>query len=450
MTRYPYSLLLSLLTLTFLPTPATWSATWYAAPGGTGNGVSTTQPASVTFCIAKSQTGDTVTLADGVYTGPAGMIALADKQGLVVQAANDGKVQIDGEGKYQPIRLSDCTGVIVEGVNACRSVGTVVELTRCANGIVRRVCAWDAADGNTSVLAVHYSTGPNLVEDCALWGTARKTASCSQGGDYTTFRRCWFRWEGSTVVGPKMALSLVYNSKGGVAEDCIGTVDTSTGRMPKTYTLLGYDGKPWTGAGAGVYTDWRVQEMYGIFSADGFTTGTILQQRRGFAVFWRCLAYMTPTARGEVGCGAFFISSMGDVTVEDCSAIVGPRKAFLLGASPTRTPTPANLTVRNIWADGPVWVDPRWTAGGVLTGVKALPFLASAGDLNHDGRVDVGDMGVMSAAWGVDYNIGNLGVLSANWGRTWTFPMDERIKAAMVQGGYPPISVSQQVQEALR
>jgi len=49
------------------------------------------------------------------------------------------------------------------------------------------------------------------------------------------------------------------------------------------------------------------------------------------------------------------------------------------------------------------------------------------------GTVDPADVDILRAAFGVT-----------------VWPMEERIKAAMVQGGYPPISVSQQVQEALR
>jgi len=396
--------------------------------------------------IAKTADGGVCVIPSGTYTEP---LRVVGRKNLTVRAEDDGKVLVDGQGKVETVIVDGCDGVVIKGIDVCKSSASVVRVTKSGNCVVSRVCAWDAFDGNTAIVTVNHSTGPNLIEDCGLWGMARKIATCSQGGDYTTFRRCWMRWEGSTVVGPKMALSLVYNSKGGVAEDCIGTVDTSTGRMPLTYTLMGYDGKPWIGAGAGVYDNWRVQEFYGIFSADGFTTGTPIQQRRGHATFRRCLAYMSPTARGEVGCGAFFVSSMADVTLEDCAAIVGTRKAFLLGASPTRTPTPANLTARNLWADGAVWVDPRWTATGILTGVKALPFLAGFGDLNHDGKVDVGDMGIMAAEWGVDTNVGQLGILAANWGRTWTFLMDQRIYDAMVQGGYPPVSVTQQVREAM-
>ncbi len=75
-------------------------------------------------------------------------------------------------------------------------------LRRSNNNVVRRVAAWDAADNNTSIFGVHYGSY-NLFEDVAGWGTARKIFSMSQGGDYTTIRRAWGRWERSTVGRPE-------------------------------------------------------------------------------------------------------------------------------------------------------------------------------------------------------------------------------------------------------
>ncbi len=45
----------------------------------------------------------------------------------------------------------------------------------------------------------------------------------SYGGDYTTIRRAWGRWERSTVVGPKMTYTLAYNNYHLTCENCLGT-----------------------------------------------------------------------------------------------------------------------------------------------------------------------------------------------------------------------------------
>ena len=82
------------------------------------------------------------------------------------------------------------------------SDNSVVRVTRSQHNVVRRVVAWDAPDGNDAIVSVGGSQY-TLFEDVAAWGIGRKVFESSQGGDFTTCRRCWGRWEGSHFCWPE-------------------------------------------------------------------------------------------------------------------------------------------------------------------------------------------------------------------------------------------------------
>jgi hypothetical protein len=182
------------------------------------------------------------------------------------------------------------------------------------------VCAWDAADGNTNIFAAHYGDH-NLFEDCAGWGVARKTCSCSQNGNYTTFRRCWGRWEGCHAVGPKMVFTCAYNSHHNLFENCIGTWDGT--RMQQEYTVLGYDGEPFTNWSSRPeepvhMTDYGVDQPYGIFGID-------TAPDPGVRVLG-CIAYRLPGQRVVDFIGMYFLRRTPEAAglIENCVAYVDP------------------------------------------------------------------------------------------------------------------------------
>jgi hypothetical protein len=191
----------AVLLVCILAVPAL-AATYYAAPGGTGNGKTVDSPATVVSAVALCGSGGTVQLADGTYTGAASMISLVAKQNMVVRAEHDGGVLIDGQGKYQPIRLEQCVRVTVEGVDACNSDEAVVETRHSYGCKLRRICAWDAAEGNNVIFGTHWSQC-TVLEECGGWGRARKIFSNSQDCNQTRYVRCWGRWEACQSVGPK-------------------------------------------------------------------------------------------------------------------------------------------------------------------------------------------------------------------------------------------------------
>ena len=250
---------------------ASAACTHYASPTGTGNGSSSSQPFKIASFWPVAKAGTTLCLLDGQYTGSTSMInppqnlAGTASAPITIKALNDGKVTIDGTGATIPVRLYYNNYFVIEGINARNSSASVVDLSRSSNNIIRRVAAWDAADNNTNIFGIHNGTN-NLLEDVAGWGVARKIISTSQGGNATTIRRAWARWEGSHVIGPKMTYALAYNNYSVVCENCIGT--WSGGRMKQSYTLLDYYGQPWTGNGAGTYSNYGVNQPYGIFAVD--------------------------------------------------------------------------------------------------------------------------------------------------------------------------------------
>ena len=303
------------------------AGTYYASPQGGGDGSSRESPFTVAQFWDKAQAGDKLVLLDGVYKGARSMInppkglSGTEAAPITIRAMNDGKVTIDGESVNNPVRLYHNDWLVVEGLNAHSSRSTVVEISRSNHCIIRRVCGWDAADGNTNIFAAHYGDH-NLFEDCAGWGIARKTYSCSQGGNYTIFRRCFGIWEGCHAVGPKMTFTLFYNSHHITAENCIATWD---GRlMRESHAALGYDGKPYTNWSNGSreprhYTNYGVDQAYGCFGRDRIDSGPT----KGPFIYG-CIAYRLKNQRVVPVSGLFSIGCQqpGDGWIENCAALV--------------------------------------------------------------------------------------------------------------------------------
>ncbi|MBL7189221.1 MAG: hypothetical protein ISS70_23075 [Phycisphaerae bacterium] len=325
--------------------------TYYACPQGGGDGSSVESPFAVEDFWNEAQPGDTLILLDGLYTGPRSMVKPPENLSgtkdspITVRALRDGKVTIDGKGVLQPISLYHNDWWVVEGIDACNSKSTVVSLSRSNHCIIRRMCGWNAADGNTNIFAAHYGEH-NLFEDCAGWGIARKTFSCSQGGNYTTFRRCFGSWEGCHNVGPKMAFTLFYNSHHIAAENCIATWDGKL--MRESYTVAGYDGKPFTqwkdGSGKPRhYSDYGVDQPYGCFGMDRIDRGPT----KGPFVYG-CIAYRLKSQRVVSTPGLFFMRCRQphDGWFENCAALVEA------GAADVRTFNLTNVDGRNLTAVG--------------------------------------------------------------------------------------------------
>lgn len=404
--------------------------THYASPGGTGSGVSPSQPFQIADFWRRAKPGYVLCLMDGRYTGGSSMIDPPDGLDgapgapITVRALHDGAVTISGRSTHFPVRLRRNDYFVLEGFNAHDSKGTVVELSRSSHNILRRIAAWDAAEGNHNIFGIHRGTH-NLLEDVAGWGTARKVFSASQGGDYTTIRRAWGRWEGSHVVGPKMTFSLAYNNQHLLCENCIGT--WSGERMKETAVLMNYYGQPWTGSGAGVYRDYGVNQPYGIFAVD-----RLERDKHAHARLLGSIAYARREDRFAAP-QAIFVTKLNSLEISHTVVYLEPGahesvKRFALHNLSGREGS--GLLARHLTGIGgavsvfgSAWQKTNVVEGATPGSVSNVFTSAAGARLCHRYRD---------------------GVLTTE--PLWPWPMNHRIAAATTQSGRAPVDVTRMVE----
>ncbi|MGH7797805.1 MAG: hypothetical protein ACREQ2_23330 [Candidatus Binatia bacterium] len=411
------------------------SCTHYASPSGTSSGSSMSQPFKIANFWSMARPGHTLCLLDGQYTGSVSMINPPDNLSgtssarITVRALNDGKVRINGQGRDYPVQLRFNNYFVIEGINASNSAGTVVSISRSHHNTIRRVAAWDAADGNHSIFGIHSATY-SLLEDVAGWGIARKIYESSQGGDNTTIRRSWGRWEGSHVVGPKMTYTLAYNNYNMIVENALGT--WSAERLKQSYTLLDYFGKPWTGNGAGTYTNYRVDQPYGIFANDGFTGS----DKNARSKLLGSLAYIRSSDRFQPG-QAVFITKIDSMEIAHTAAYIEPgthttKQRF--GLHNLQSSTARNLVARNLTGIGGKGshYGSDWNKSGLAEGASLSsvtnPFTANGAGANLCFRY-------------------KDGVLTSQ--PLWPWPMNQRIIDATLQSGRAAVDVTATVERLL-
>ena len=383
-------------------------------------------------------------LLDGRYTGaglmiepPEGLSGTQDRP-ITVRAASDGQVEIDGEAERVPIHLNRNDHLVVEGVNAHHGSREVVALYHSNHNAVRGVCAWEAADHNNgNCFAVHYGEH-NLFEDCAGWGTARKVFTNSQGGNHTTYRRCWGRWEGCHVVGPKMTYSLFYNSHRILAENCIGTWDAR--RMVDTHVVLRQDGRaPYVSdRGSRRYyhpltmTGYGVDQPYGIFAMDANNKYGWNQTTVGPSVYG-CIAYTLPEQKLDRFIGLYFVKSTApdDGYLENCLAYRSPGSQGSVGSIYNLT----NCRGKSLTAVG------ESDRGSTTPGCESLLELADGSEALASG----GDLLCLPGGADVTRRYHD-GVLTDK--PLWPWPMNQRILDAMRLAGYDdPVDVTRTIFE---
>jgi hypothetical protein len=407
----------------------------YASPDGKGDGKSAETPFRVERFWPSARPGATLCLLDGTYTDAGSMIdpPLAGRSGtpgqpITIRALHDGKVFIDGQGKRFPVRLLRKDWFVIEGLNACCSSGTVVGLDHSSHNVVRRVAAWDAAEGNNDIFGIHNGEH-NLLEDVAGWGVARKVYQSSQHGNFTTIRRAWGRWEGSHVIGPKMVYTLAYNNYGMLVENALGT--WSGERMKESYVLLDYYGKPWAGGGAGTYQDHDVDQPYAVFGMDA-----LKGDKRANARLLGSIAYITAGDAYKPS-RLVFVTKLDSIEIADTLAYVEPGaypwvKTFGLHGLPGST----NLVARNITSigGGGTAIQSDWTTRNVLKGDS----LAVYGPGENAFKTTRG---------------ANLCGRYVDGTRTseplWPWPMNQRILDATLQSGRKPVDVTATIEKLL-
>jgi hypothetical protein len=414
---------------------AALACTHYASPTGGGSGSSATSPFRIANFWGVAKPGYVLCLLDGQYTGSASMIAPSQNLSgnssapITVRALNDGKVHIHGQGTYVPIRLYYNNYFVIEGVNASNSSASVVSISNSNNNTVRRVAAWDAADGNHTIFGIH-SGSYNLLEDVAGWGIARKIYESSQAGNFTTIRRAWGRWEGSHVVGPKMTYTLAYNNTNMLVENAIGT--WSGEKMKQTYVLLDYYGKPWTGTGAGTYSDYRVDQPYGIFGNDGFTSS----DKNARSKLLGSLAYVRSGDRFNPS-QAVFITKIDSMEIANTTAYIEPgahtgKKPFALYN--LQTSTGLNLVARNLTGIGSSasYYGTEWKKSALveasLLSSTVSAFIPTTSGANLCYRYENGSLTTQPL---------------------WPWPMNQRILEATEKSGSSSVDVTATVEKML-
>jgi hypothetical protein len=405
------------------------TCTHYASPTGTGSGVSSSQPFKITDFWSLAKPGYTLCLLDGQYTGAASMIN--PRQNLrgtasapiTIRALNDGKVTIDGQSINNPVRLRRNDYFVIEGFNAHHSKSSVVELTSSNHNIVRRVAAWDAADNNTNIFGVHHGSH-NLLEDVAGWGIARKIFSGSQGGNYTTIRRAWGRWEGSHVTGPKMTYELAYNNYNMTCENCIGT--WSGERMKQNYTLLGYDGNAHITSknSAKTFTSYGVDHPYGIFSMGGLLNAQT--KVLGSIAYVRGSDDFAPSQ-------AIVVRNIDSVEVADTVVYIEPgthmsKKRFSLNNLKSAVET--NLIARNLTGIG--------GAASTFGSDWQKSSISEGSSLSSVDNVFTGKSGA-----NICYRYKDRALTTEP---LWPWPMNQRIMDAMRESGRAPVDVTKTIE----
>ncbi len=252
------------------------SCDYYASPEGGGVGLSSSTAFKINDFWNVAGAGETLCLLDGTYTGADSMItppkylAGTAENPITIKALNDGNVTIDAQNKRRPVKLYYNDYFILEGFNAHSAFAngedsaSVVEVSRGNHNIVRRVVAWDAEDANANIFGTHHGDY-NLFEDVAGFGIARKIFSSSYGGNHTTLRRTWGRWDGSHYAGPKMTYTMAYNNYHMLAENVIGT--WSGEKMQSSYTLKCSSNNTYSKCGK-TFSNYKVDQPYSIFGRD--------------------------------------------------------------------------------------------------------------------------------------------------------------------------------------
>jgi hypothetical protein len=220
-----------------------------------------------------------------------------------------------------------------------------------------------------------------------------------------------------------MTYTLAYNNYNMIVENALGT--WSGERMKQTYVLLDYYGKPWTGNGAGTYTNYGVDQPYGIFGNDGFTGS----DKNARTKLLGSLAYVRGSDRFNPS-QAVFITKIDSIELAHTGAYIEPgahtsKKPYALYNLQTATGT--NLVARNLTGIGTSssfygteWKKSALSEGGSMSAV-ANPFTATTSGANLCYR----------------YNDGALTTQAL-----WPWPMNQRILDATAQSGRAPVDVT--------
>jgi chondroitinase B-like protein len=250
------------------------SCNYYASPSGTGNGLSASTPFAIKAFWSIATPGTTLCLLDGTYTGdsakmiqPPSNFAGTASQPITIRALNEGRVLFDGGGALMPAWLQGSYGVL-EGVNLRNGSDSTLQISG-NHWVIRKVIAWDAKiDGAVVAMAGQY----NLLEDAAAFGRGRKTIGMGagrQGPGYNILRRVWSQHNYS--AGEASGIEQGYGQDNTTLENVVATWDNSSTEPAQVYgPIESFSTQNSRILGSIFYhtaTDRRIATSYGAFFA---------------------------------------------------------------------------------------------------------------------------------------------------------------------------------------
>lgn len=208
----------------------------YASPTGGGTGLTEGSPFQIIdfWPVIMLGSVDKLCLITGTYTGANSMIDpnIASLSGtavnpITIECITHGGCYINGEGIRRPIYLNENSYFHIIGVNAYDSSENVVTLGGSAvptGSIIEKGVFWDMGLNFNGGVIDGGQTNNARISDCAVWGVGRRSLSTIHSINLHV-QRCWFRWEGTGVIGTTKTISTNRGTETGmILENIIATV----------------------------------------------------------------------------------------------------------------------------------------------------------------------------------------------------------------------------------
>jgi hypothetical protein len=386
------------------------SCHYYASPHGSGNGLSPATPFKFDSFLSTATPGKTLCLLDGTYDPldvPTNFAGTANNP-ITIRAINDGKVLFRGA---KPVVLQGSWGVL-EGVNVegTQEGDEWVLGIRGDHWLVRRVIVWNNGTKDGGVWS--YGGTNNIVEDCAAFGNGRKVFSMGaerRGVTNNVVRRCWVRWEHHLDQGsPRNALEIGYFQSGTLTENFLatgadsgseGTIYMNHGHHNRVFGSISYAvaGTPYGSAYMmGTQSDANPPDGYGDYTHDYELTDIV--------------AIMDPRHSRFASTFAFQLNQQPNGYANRATNLVGV----------SGQPSGCN------WGAA--------ACGAIREGRSLAEALAGTGKT------------IWEQVPGICKRYIN-GTLTTT--PLWPWPMNQRIKEALVQSGRAPVDVTQTIEGLL-
>ena len=245
-----------------------------------------------------------------------------------------------------------------------------------------------------------------------------------------------------------MTYTIAYDNFNMILENCIGT--WSGEKMPASYTITGADGKPYTGwtynyrngewvsvyaTAPMTYTNFEVEHPRAIFGNDDVTGKSPVASMLG------CLAYIQPTDVFPAT-ALIYTTGIDYVNIADTIASIPPgyflaTYPFNLTSRQVATPPVGHLTASHITSIGAVTSSFETVRGGNAQWVITDAVQEASNSAFHSSIYLGLEGGAKLCYRYVD------GVLTTT--PLWPWPMNDRIKAAMILSGRTSVDVTQTV-----